>query len=167
MQGHGNMKATIGVIICAALLFSCLNKVVDDEAQLMALHRQQREAHFSKNASAIVNQLADNFLSVSHCRIDSLNRENDTKGFERYFHSVDFRKWDDLNPPAIRFSDDRTMAYMVVDKIVELEALDSAGNKIVESTHFAWVAICKKQESGDWKIECVASTNEPSAIKDL
>jgi fructose-1,6-bisphosphatase len=161
------MKTITVVMICGAALFSCSGNVSDDEAELMALHRQQREAHFSKNASALVDQLTDNFLTVNQGRIDSLHRENDIKGFERYFQSVDFRKWDDLHPPVIRFSDDKTMAYMIVDKIVELEALDSAGNRIVESTHFAWVTICKKQKGGEWKIECVASTNEPSSTKDL
>jgi hypothetical protein len=160
------MKSLMGTIFCGAIL-SCVSAPTNDEEQLLALHRQQREAHFSKNAVMLVDQLADNFISVNRGKIDSLHRENDIKGFESYFHSVDFRKWDDRNEPVIRFSDDKTMAYMIVDKIVELEALDSAGNKTVESTHFAWVAICRKQNDGNWKIECVASTNENAETKDL
>jgi hypothetical protein len=159
------MKNLVLLFTSLLMLGSCDNKSFQDgEAELLSLHQQQREAHFSEDAQSLVDQLAENFLSVNHGRIDSLNRANDVEGFEHYFRVVEFKKWDDINPPVVRFSDDGSMAYMVVDKNVVVESTDSAGNKNEETTHFAWVAIFKKQESG-WKIECVASTNEPREVK--
>jgi len=116
----------------------------------------------------MVEGFADNFLSVNRGRIDSLtSREAHVLRFQKYFDAVEFKKWDDVAPPAIRFSDDHSLAYMTVDKLVVSETTDSLGNPIEASTHFAWIAIFRKQQNGDWKIEGVASTNEPEMVRPL
>jgi len=158
------------LMICLTLFVaSCSqHKNTDDRNRLMELHLKGREAHLSKNAKAMVEGFADNFLSVNRGKIDSLtSREAHAERFQKYFDAVEFKKWDDVSPPTVRFSDDHSLAYMTVDKLVVLEAKDSVGNPFEETTHFAWIAIFRKQTSGDWKIECVASTNEPSVVKPL
>ncbi len=133
-----------------------------DSAALMKIHEQQRNFHFSKNAKAMVDGFADNFISVNRGRIDTvLSREGEILRFQQYFDAVEFKKWDDITPPIIRFSDDHSLAYMTIDKLVLLETKDSSGNPLEDTTHFAWIAIFRKQRDSDWKLECVASTNEP------
>jgi hypothetical protein len=139
-----------------------------DRAKLMKLHEQSREFHFTKNAQAMVGGFADNFISVNRGKIDSvLSREEEKSRFQRYFNAVEFKKWDDLHPPIIRFSNDHSLAYMIIDKLVVLETKDTLGNLIEETTHFAWISIFRKQSNDDWKLECVASTNEPEVVKSL
>lgn len=134
----------------------------------MKLHEQSREFHFTKNAQAMVDGFADNFISVNRGKIDSvLSREEEASRFQRYFNAVEFKKWDDVHPPIIRFSDDHSLAYMTIDKLVVLETKDTLGNHFEETTHFAWISIFRKQPNGDWKLECVASTNEPEIVKPL
>lgn len=133
----------------------------------MSLHNDQQKAHFEKNPKLIVDQFADNLISVNHGIIDSTSTdEENTSRFQGYFNSVKFIKWEDISSPKIRFSKDASMAYMVVDKLVILEMADSVGNPVEETTHYGWVSIFKKHQ-GEWKLECIASTNEPEIIKPI
>jgi hypothetical protein len=161
------MKAfrIIGLLL---LLAGCRQNNFSDRGALMKLHEQGREAHLSKNANAMVAGFADNFLSVNRGKIDSISsREESTARFQKYFDAVKFKKWDDLAAPTIRFSDDHSLAYMTVNKLVVHETTDSLGKAIEATTHFAWISIFRKQKTGDWKLECVASTNEPEIVKPL
>ena len=138
-----------------------------DRARLLELHEQVRKFHFEKNAKGMVDGFADDLISVNRGKVDTvLSRAEDEQRFQQYFNASKFKKWDDIAPPIIRFSDDHSLAYVTVDKLVVLETKDSIGNAIEETTHFAWVSIFRKR-SNDWRLECVASTNEPPVIKPL
>lgn len=160
------------IILATSLLLLTIRcthpNVSADRAKLMKLHEQSREFHFTKDAQAMVDGFADNFISLNRGKIDSvLSREEEASRFQRYFNAVEFKKWDDVHPPIIRFSDDHSLAYMTIDKLVVLEAKDTLGNLFEETTHFAWISIFRKQSDGDWRLECVASTNEPEVVKPL
>lgn len=152
-----NKVFTIGLSLL--ILSSCQNeKIVDIEKatkEILALHRAQRDHHFNKDSVAFVGQLSHDFISVNRGVISYPSKTETQRRYHSYFSSVDFNKWDDLQDPIIRFSEDGTLAYTIVDKIVEVKYNEDS----VGATHFAWIAIYRKGESG-WKIESVASTNE-------
>jgi len=153
------------ILLCLlALTASSCSKldIENDIEQLMTLHQEQKKAHLEKNARVLLAQSSDDFISVNHGIIDSIfNRQKQELKFQKYFDAVEFKKWDDVVPPKIFFSDDHTLAYMIVDKIVVLDTKDDSGNIVEETTHFAWVTIFRKQKSNDWKSECIISTNQP------
>jgi hypothetical protein len=156
----------------AALIFSCSapdkTSFEADRQQILKLHEDQRKAHFGKDPKTMVDQFATDMTSVNHGKISkTTDPKKDIDRFQSYFNSVEFKKWDDVNPPEIRFSDDHTLAYTVVDKLVVIEAKDSVGKPFEETTHYAWVSIYRKQKDGNWKLECIASTNEPEIVKNL
>jgi hypothetical protein len=62
-----------------------------------------------------------------------------------------------MKEPVIRFSNDGSMAYAIVEKQVILKN-KSEGNRI-DTINYAWVSIYEKKEK-DWKLVCNASTNE-------
>ena len=163
------MKRKFLLIALATLWMSCGQKenhnVVTDEHELkgdidklMKIHAEERVAHFSKNADMMVAGFSDDFISVNRGRIDSLSKTDHKKRIQQYFNAVEFRKWDDLNPPVIRFSDDHSLAYMIVDKLVVIDVID----KSEEQTHFAWTSIFRKQSDSSWVLECVTSTQVPN-----
>jgi len=155
-------------LILLVFIFACEDVKPDLEKEkqaLLKLHEDQREFHFSKNAKAFVAQLAPDFISVNRGKITQPSEKENIEQFQSYFDYVEFKKWDDVNPPQIRFSDDGKMAYMIVDKMVEITYPSDDGQLIQDNTHFGWVTICRKQANGEWKIECVASTNEPETTK--
>lgn len=131
-----------------------------EKAKILQLHNLQRDYHFNKDSIAFANQLADNFISVNKGEITQPKRQATISRYHGYFSSVEFSKWDDVAEPIIKFSDDGTLAYTIVDKIVTVTYPDEEGNTIEGETHFAWTAIYRKYGE-EWKIESVTSTNKP------
>lgn len=149
---------------------ACQPEKFDFEAEkqsLLRLHRAQQAAHLQKNVTAFIAQFDQNMLSVNQGKITTMSPEAARPRIQSYFETVKFKKWADVNPPRIAFSDDASMAYMVVDKMVILTYLDEQKQTVEESTHFAWVSIYKKQPDGEWTIVCNVSTNEPEVKKIL
>ncbi len=72
---------------------------------------------------------------------------------------MEFIKWDDIAEPIIKFSNDHTLAYVIVQKQVILETKDSTGKTAIDTTNFAWTSIYRKQQN-EWKLECNISTNK-------
>jgi len=140
------------------------SKTIDtlaDKTKILELHNAQRAYHFNKDSIAFANQLSDDFISVNRGIISSPKKEETISRYNGYFSAVEFIKWDDVSEPIIKFSDDGSMAYTIVDKIVSLTYKDEEGNTVEGQTHFAWTAIYKKYGE-QWKIDCVTSTQKPN-----
>ncbi len=161
------MKKVFPLIIVLLIPASCTKtKMIDkseEKSKILKLHNAQRDYHFNKDSIAFANQLSDNFISVNRGLISSPKKEETISRYNGYFSSVEFIKWDDVTEPIIRFSDDRSMAYTIVDKIVSLTYKDETGNTVEGKTHFAWTAIYKKYGE-QWKIDCVTSTEKPADL---
>jgi hypothetical protein len=145
-------------------ILSCDTQNLDIEKatqEILELHNQQRDFHFQKMAPEFANLLSENHISVNRGAVNTPTIEENTTRFQNYFDNVEFVKWDDLKPPVIRFSDDGSLAYTVVEKEVVVKYKNDEEQEILETTLFAWVAIYKKY-GNEWKIDCVASTNKAS-----
>ena len=129
--------------------------------EILRLHNAQRDYHFGKDSIAFANQMAENFISVNRGVISKPTIQDNISRYHGYFSAVEFIQWDDMRDPIIRFSDDGSMAYTIVEKKVKLNYTDPDGNTSVDSTHFAWTTIYSMKE-GEWKIENVTSTNIPA-----
>ncbi|WP_276502178.1 hypothetical protein [Terrimonas pollutisoli] len=134
------------------------NKERDTEA-ITALLQQERKAHFDRNAELFMSEFADSMLSVNKGKVSVVSPDENKKRITSYFGSVQFIKWDDSAAPIIRFSDDGSLAYAIVQKQVILIRPDSLGKLLTDTTDYAWVSIYRKEKEG-WKIECNASTNK-------
>ncbi len=128
-----------------------------ERASILKLHHDQHSHHFEKDSVAFTNQLSDQFISVNRGIISEPKRQATISRYHHYFSSVEFIRWDDVAEPIIRFSEDGSMAYTIVDKIVVVDYDTTNGEAIRDSTHFAWTAIYRKYDDG-WKIDAVTST---------
>lgn len=170
MANKNRLLTGFSFLVMLGFFEACQSEKVDFETgkqKLLSLHQAQRDAHLQKNVEAFVAQFDQNMLSVNHGKISTMSPAAARPRIQSYFDQVSFKKWADVSPPRIEFSDDGSMAYMVVDKMVILTYLDEKKQTVEESTHFAWVSICKKQPDGEWKIVCNVSTNEPEVKKNL
>lgn len=162
------MKFLVGLFLLLIILSACGTKdshktIKEDTAEILRLHELQRQCHFESMTTTFAHLLSDSFISVNRGEITRPNREENISRFENYFNSVTFKKWDDMTPVVIRFSDDGSLAYTVVDKDVIVSYLSETEELVFDKTEFAWVAIYKKYADG-WKIDCVASTNKESEV---
>ncbi|MGH1366344.1 MAG: nuclear transport factor 2 family protein [Calditrichia bacterium] len=164
MPRHVHYRSGLTILAIIFFVLSCQtshsSSIAEEKEQILKLHHAQRDYHFKKDSVAFANQLSDNFISVNRGVITTPKREETIARYNGYFSAVEFLKWDDVSDPIIRFSDDGSMAYTIVDKIVATTSPDEQGNNIEGSTHFAWTAIYRKH-NGAWKIDCVTSTNKP------
>ena len=102
---------------------------------------------------------SEDFLSINKGAINKPSRNNSYEMFDEYFKSTEFLKWDDNKAPVIRFSNDGSVAYVAVDKVVIVKMLNGNGKGIMDTANFAWLTVYKKYKN-EWKIDCVTSTNK-------
>lgn len=159
------MKYNTTLIFCLFLLLSCNNfntvDLSEERKKILELHQKQRDYHFFKDSISFANQMSENFISVNRGEISRPKKEVTISRYHQYFSSVEFLEWDDVSEPVIKFSDDGTMAYTIVDKIVSVSYLNQKGDTVQGKTHFAWTAIYRKY-GDEWKIDNVTSTNKPT-----
>ena len=149
----------------AILLCSCSEtykpSIEEEINKILKLHNDQRDYHFEKDSIAFANQQSEHFISVNRGVISTPERGETISRYHGYFSAVEFQKWDDVTEPVIKFSEDRSMAYTIVDKIVAVSYEGEDGSTIEDETHFAWTTIYKKY-GDEWKIDCVTSTSKPN-----
>jgi len=145
------------------LLISCktfhTNDVEKERQEILKLEADQRTYHLTGNAKAFTDLFSYHFLSVQKGSVDSPTRKQSFDRFDNYFKGAEFIKWADTKPPIIRFSDDYSVAYVIVQKEVIVKMPANNGSRVVDTTDFAWLTVYKKYQRG-WKIDCVVSTNK-------
>lgn len=145
-------------LCCALLLFGC--KQAQEHKQtaiekIKGILQSDFEAHIQKNAVQLVSFFSDSLVDVNKGKISFLDSAKGHSLFQSYFDKVNFIKWEDEQPPIIRFSKDSSVAYAIVKKLVVLELKDKPG--INDTTNFAWTSIYKRNEN-EYKLDCITST---------
>lgn len=147
--------------ILLLFLFAC-NKRIDESADsnaILALLQQERTAHFTKDADLFVSGFAPGLYMINKGKVESASPLEYKQKIQAYFDAVQFIKWDDAAQPVIKFSDDHSIAYAIIQKQVILATKDSTGKAVTDTTDFAWTSIYRKQNN-EWKLECNTSTNK-------
>jgi len=162
------MKLKFLIILLVIALTSCSNqKGFDRDTEtkaILELHNLQRDYHFNKDSISFANLFSKDFISVNKGVISRPEKNETISRYNSYFSSVEFVKWDDITEPIIKFSEDGTLAYTIVDKIVKVTSKNPLGETIESETHFAWTTIYKKYGNA-WKIDCVTSTEKPNDVE--
>ena len=155
------MKQPIALLMLLTVMISCNSKpdLTKEEKQIRDLLKQERKAHFDRNVQLFMSEFADSMISVNRGKVTVATPEENKERIGKYFGSVQFIKWDDLADPVIRFSDDGTLAYAIIQKEVILTYPDSTGKAFYDTTNYAWASIYRKQKGG-WKVEANISTNK-------
>jgi hypothetical protein len=124
---------------------------------LSLLQKQEQDAHLQEQPALLVNMLHDTLMQVKNGVVSYYTKDQMTERFIKYFESVEFFKWEDTEPPVYTFSDDASMASILIRKQVILN--DVTGPEPVrDTTQFAWTELWRKKE-GSWKIFQVTTTD--------
>lgn len=153
------MKYVIGCWLLLSLV-ACSSKIdlENEKKTILAMLQTERKAHFDRNVELFMSEFADSMISVNKGVVSAPTKEQHKERIGKYFGRVQFIKWDDTAEPVIRFSDDGSLAYAIIQKDVILNYPDSTGKPFYDTSHYAWSSIYRKHSSG-WKIECNISTN--------
>ncbi|HEV7780936.1 MAG TPA: nuclear transport factor 2 family protein [Chitinophagaceae bacterium] len=155
------MKRFFSLLLATVMLCSCKSKpdLAKEKKAILAILQQERKAHFDGDVELFISGFADSMVSVSKGMITTPTREEYRERFGDYFSKVKFIRWDDVNEPVIRFSDDASLAYAIIQKEIILSYPGSPGKTIIDTTAYAWVSIYRKL-NGVWKGEVNVSTNK-------
>jgi hypothetical protein len=156
------MKYSFAISCMVMIVLQACQKNKDhssDEQQIRELLASERKAHMERNVDMFVQEFSDSLYSVNKGTIKATPPDSMRKSISRYFGAVQFIKWDDTTPPVIRFSDDGSLAYALVQKEVIVSYPGDTGTRIIDTTHFAWASVYRKENSG-WKLEANISTNK-------
>jgi hypothetical protein len=158
-----NRHIAFAIFLIATIFCSChtsdgFDKQKETQA-ITVLLQQERKAHFDRNVDLFLSEFADSMLSVNKGKVSVATPEENRERIGKYFGRVEFVKWDDVAEPVIRFSDDGSLCYAIIQKQVILSTPDSLGKKVHDTTDFAWASVYRKQK-GEWKVECNVSTNK-------
>ena len=131
-----------------------------ERAALLRQHQLDREAHFKRDARALVNGFAAETVYVRDGRVERRTKADNLRRVEKYFASAEFSEWDDLEPPVIRISPDGKMAWMIVRMKAKYTHTDEKGEKRAKEFVCAWLSTYEKQD-GRWLHVANASTFRP------
>lgn len=148
-------------LFCSIILLLSCNPKTDlakERDTILAMLQTERKAHVERNVDLFISEFADGMISVSKGIVSSLTPAQHKERVGKYFGSVQFIKWDDTGEPVIRFSDDGSLAYAIIQKDVIVTYPDSTGKSFYDTSHYAWTSIYRKY-NGEWKVECNTSTN--------
>src|SRR5438552_18474459 len=84
-----------------------------EKAELLRLHKSDREAHFKTDVDLLLQNSPEEFISVGRGKINRQSKDDARKMFTGYFRGAKYYEWDDVEEPIIRISNDATMAWMI------------------------------------------------------
>jgi hypothetical protein len=159
--------SSLGRLVIVVILLS-LNAVTVEhpskaqqqaEAELLAIHAQDRRAHMTRDVKLLLEHAGDSLLDVRDGKVRTLTREQMRARFTDYFRRAEFSAWDDVEPAVVHASDDGSMGWMVVRVHIVYAEPNGAGKQLQHDETMAWMAAYEKRD-GRWIMTAVTSTSE-------
>jgi hypothetical protein len=127
-----------------------------DRTFLLRLHARERQAHLQGNANLLATGLADRIVNVENGEVEIRSRQEVRHHFAEYFGRVKYTSWDDVQPPIVRISPDKHMAWMVIQ--IKAQLADTSGPRAGKPREFisSWISTFEKQD-GEWRMIAVSS----------
>jgi hypothetical protein len=129
------------------------------EAELLALHQQDRRAHLTRDVDLLLQHSGPELIDVRDGNVAVLSRDTLSARFTDYFHRATFSAWEDVVPPIVRASEDGSMGWMIVRVHIAYIELGPSGPPLKHDETMAWMSTYRKS-SGKWIHTAVTSTTE-------
>ena len=130
-----------------------------EKAELLRIHKADREAHFKTDVDALLENSPEEFISVGRGKINRSSKEDARKMFTGYFRDAKYYEWDDAEEPIIRISNDASMAWMITRTRVRRVQKKADGAEQEEKFVYAGIMTYEKRD-GRWVRVANVSTAE-------
>src|SRR3954471_4506685 len=130
-----------------------------EKAELLRLHKSDREAHFKTDVDLLLENSPEEFISVSRGKISTSSEADTRKMFTQYFRDAKYYEWDDVEEPIIRISNDSSMAWMITRTRVRRVQKKPDGAEQEEKFVYAGIMTYEKRD-GHWVRVANVSTAE-------
>ncbi|HSH40442.1 MAG TPA: hypothetical protein VK993_16845 [Chthoniobacterales bacterium] len=133
-----------------------------EKAELLRLHKSDREAHFKTDAEMLLENAPEEFISVSRGKISRSSKADTRKMFTGYFRDAKYYEWDDVEEPIIRISDDGSMAWMITRTRIRRVQKNADGTEKEEKAVYAGIMTYEKRD-GRWvRVANVSTFEQPN-----
>jgi hypothetical protein len=109
----------------------------EEEASLLKMHQQDRQAHFKTDVELLLKGSPETFITVSRGKIDHVKKAQEREMFRKYFQNATYYEWDDLETPIVRVSKDGTMGWIITRIKVRRVQKDTDGKEREEKFVYA------------------------------
>jgi hypothetical protein len=133
-----------------------------EKAELLRLHKSDREAHFKTDVEALLENPPEDFITVGRGKINRSSKADARKMFTGYFRDAKYFEWDDVEEPIIRVSNDASMAWMITRTRVRRVQKNAEGAEKEEKFIYAGIMTYEKRD-GRWVRVANVSTMEPAS----
>jgi uncharacterized protein YdgA (DUF945 family) len=131
----------------------------EEEATLLKMHQQDREAHIKTDVELLLRGSPEVFITVSRGKIDQVTKAQERAMFTQYFQNATYYEWDDLEKPIVQVSKDGTMGWIITRIKVRRVQKDTAGKEREEKFVYAGIMTYEKSD-GKWTRVANVSTFE-------
>lgn len=103
-----------------------------DRDVLLAIHADQRRAHFERDPELLFRNAAEQWMYVRGGRVERLTHAELVERFRVNFNRTRYLEWEDVEPPITDISEDGTLAVMVehVNIRISRTAEDGSSEKL-------------------------------------
>jgi hypothetical protein len=101
-----------------------------EKAELLRLHRNDRDAHFRTNLDLLQDRSPDTMISVSRGQVHRVTKVEQRRFFREYFRGATYQAWDAIEEPIVRVSNDASMAWIITRlQVRRLKRLDDGSER--------------------------------------
>jgi hypothetical protein len=149
----------LGMLVAVMWTSGCREEFDREEAkrQIMAIHRELIAAHQEKDPGFFTRGLADGFLAVKNGEILQPTATEIRFDVEPYLREMEFHEYRDLREPIIGFSQDGSLAWVVVQ--VKVRGTRTRQDGMTREINFvcAWLTLYERSDEG-WMALAEVST---------
>ena len=166
--GHGGtfvnrLTLILLFVACAACASAQPSANLEHEkAELLRLHKSDREAHFKTDVDLLLENSPEEFISVSRGKISRSGEADARKMFAAYFRDAKYYEWDDLEEPIVRISKDASMAWMITRVRVRRVQKNAEGAEKEEKFVYAGIMTYEKRDGRWGRVANVSTFEQPN-----
>lgn len=138
----------ICIPLLVAMLIGCQSGP-DKEAlksEILTHHQKTIDAHWNKDVGFIVQDLSEDYFSVSDGEIRRPTKDEIRSTFDNYLHNTTFSEYRNLQEPIIGISRDGSMAWSLVQvKVAGKRTMDDGNERDLDFT-CAWITLYERQD---------------------
>lgn len=141
-----SVMAIAGVVLVTAHCSSTTATTTkDDEAALLALHRDGIEAHLQNDVDRLLAPESDDFVLVNRGEVSHPDKKSRAAFLGPYLRSVRFERYADTIEPIVKVSPDGRLGWVIVQVEVKGVARTQAGTEEPLEFVSAWISLYEKR----------------------
>jgi len=155
------MFKVLTAIVLAFILAGCTptDSKIEVEKIIYDLNLDHRTAHMTNDANLLVAQMSDTIYNIQDGAIYTSAKSDVLKRFEKYFSTVKYKKWDDIEKPLIKVSEKGDHATLMVRKEIEVAPVVGDSIGAYEGSIWAWSASYEKKDR-QWYLYLISAGKE-------